>query len=90
MGNSASHPGPEPERAEAIPKSYAVYVTEQRIAVWQYRVDIGAPGGTWRFVETLTREDDPRLSLDHAMLHPPGADGYWIYSKSYDCQLECA
>ena len=72
-----------------IPESYAVYVTDGGIDVWQYRVDFADPGGKWNFVERLDREDDPKLSMDFATPTAPGPDGYWIYSRTYDCELDC-
>jgi len=89
MDSNAAQPTRSPDRSEAIPESYAVYVTDRQIQVWQYRVDVSAPDGKWHFVETLDRADDPRLSVDHATLMPPTADGYWIHCKSYDCELDC-
>jgi hypothetical protein len=90
MADSTTPPETSPSRSTAIPESYAVYVTDARISVWQYRVDVADPDGKWHFVETLKREDNPKLSLDYATLRPPAPDGYWIYSKSYSCELDCA
>lgn len=78
-----------PDRSEVIPDSYAVYVTDRQIHVWQYLVTVSAPDGEWNFVETLDHDDDPRLSVSYATLTPPTDDGYWIYSTSYDCELDC-
>ncbi|WP_311172117.1 hypothetical protein [Halobellus ordinarius] len=82
-------PEPTPTRNDVIPDSYAVYVDPGRIYVWQYRVNISEPDGQWYFVETLDRDNDPKLSMDHASLMPPTGDGYWIYSRTYDCELDC-
>jgi len=78
-----------PDRTEAIAGSYAIRVSNRRVTVWQYRVDIAAPGGQWRFVEALDHDADPKLALEHATLTQPSADGYWVYSTSYDCELDC-
>lgn len=89
MDSATDRPRPNPERSETIPESYAVYVNDRRIHVWQYRVDISEPDGQWHFVETLDRADDPKLSLDHATPTAPDGDGYWIYSRSYSCEIDC-
>lgn len=89
MEVDTSHPKPEPARSDVIPKSYAVYVTTARIHVWQYRATIAEPDGAWHFVETLDRANDPKLSMDHASPMPATPDGYWIYSRTYDCELDC-
>lgn len=89
MGSAAMQPSPTPERSEVIPDSYGVYVNETQIHVWQYRVNVSAPDGEWYFVETLDRDDDPRLTISYAMVTPPTAEGYWIYSTTYDCELAC-
>lgn len=80
---------PTPDRTDVIPESYAVRVTEDRIAVWQYRVGIDDPDGAWTFVEMLDTAEDPKLSLDQARPMPPEDGGYWIYGSSYDCELDC-
>jgi len=80
---------PAPDREAAIPESYAVYVGDRSIDVWQYRLTVADPDGEWHFHERLDRENDPRLSLDFAQVTPPSPEGYWIYSKSYDCELDC-
>jgi len=82
-------PGPTPDRTDVLPESYAVHVTDERIAVWQYRVGIDDPDGTWAFVERLDTAADPKLSLDQARPMPPTDGGYWIYGGSYDCELDC-
>jgi hypothetical protein len=89
MKAQPDHPGPTPERTDIIPESYAVYVTAEWVHVWQYRANISEPEGTWYSVETLDRKNDPKLSLDHATPMPPTPDGYWIYSRTYDCELNC-
>lgn len=89
MSNDTSTPSITPNRDTVIPETYAVYVTDTRIRVWQYRVRISDPDGTWDFVETLDRDDDPRLSLEYVEPMAPTSDGYWLYSRSYDCELDC-
>jgi hypothetical protein len=89
MEASTIQPEVTPERSDAIPDSYAVYVESQHIYVWQYRVNVSSPDGEWYFVETLDRDDNPKLSMEHATPMAPTADGYWIYSRSYDCELDC-
>ncbi|MEF8827481.1 MAG: hypothetical protein V5A31_08220 [Haloferacaceae archaeon] len=89
MAGNTTQPGPRPDRSEAIAGSYAIHVTDQGVRVWQYRVDVAAPGGRWRFVETLAHDADPTLALERTTLTPPSADGYWVYSTSYDCELDC-
>ena len=90
MATEASYPEPTPERTDAIPESYAVYVTTEWINVWQYRVNLSEPEGAWYFVESLDRANDPKLSLDHATPTAPTPEGYWIYSRTYSCELDCA
>jgi hypothetical protein len=90
MDGKTTQPGPRPDPSEAIAGSYAIHVSDRRVTVWQYRVDIAAPGGRWRFVEALDHDADPTLALEHATLTRPSADGYWVYSTSYDCELDCA
>ena len=80
---------PTPDREEAVPDSFAIHVDDERIDVWQYRVDIGNPDGSWRFVETHGVEDDLRVSVDLATLTQPSDGGYWIYSRTYDCETDC-
>ncbi|MFC7173708.1 hypothetical protein ACFQL0_10815 [Haloplanus litoreus] len=82
-------PEPRPERSDAIPDSCAIRVDDRRLDVWQYRVGIADPDGEWTFVETFDHEDDPKLSVEQPTLTPPGADAYWIYSTSSDCELDC-
>ena len=78
-----------PPRDHAAPDSYAIHVTADRINVWQYRVTVAEQDGAWNHVERLDRPKDPRLSLEYAELKAPTADGYWLYSRTYDCTLEC-
>lgn len=81
-------PNVSPPRDAAMPESYAVYVVDERIHVWQYRADV--TGETdWRFVETVNRDGDPRLTLEYAELTAPTPGGYWVYTKSYDCTMDC-
>lgn len=82
-------PVPDPPREDAIPGTYAVRVTENAIHVWEYRVTVADPDGDWQFVETLDRGDDPRLSIEYAELSPGTEDGHWVYSRTYDCELDC-
>jgi hypothetical protein len=80
----------EPPRTDVIPGSYAINVTDDVIHAWVYRVSASAQDGTWTHLETLDRDDDPRLSLTYARPPSPAEGGYWIYSRSYDCELDCA
>jgi hypothetical protein len=90
MKDSRGPPDLSPERQDVMTDSYAVWVGEQQIHAWQYRVTISDQDGTWQFVETLDRGDGPRLDLAYAIPVAPAEDDYWIYSKSYDCELDCA
>lgn len=47
------------------------------------------PNGQWHVVETLDRDNDPELSLEYATPMAPTAGGNRIYSRSYDCELDC-
>jgi hypothetical protein len=78
-----------PDRDSAAPDSYAIHVDDQGVEVWQYRVDLEDPDGAWRLIETHDAADDLRVSLDFAMLTPPSGEGYWVYSKTYDCETDC-
>lgn len=89
MDGNTTQPRPRPDRSEAIAGSYAIHVSDRGATVWQYRVDIAAPGGQWCFVEALARDADPTLALEHATLTRPSDGGYWVYSRSYDCELDC-
>ncbi|MFD1599651.1 hypothetical protein [Halobellus rarus] len=89
MATRTTAPEPTPERGDVLPDSYAVYVGAERINVWQYRVNISERDGAWYFVESLDREQGPKLSMDQASPMPPSAEGYWIYSRTYDCELDC-
>ena len=89
MGTDASRARPAPNRDSAVPDSYAIRVDDQGVDVWQYRVDLEEPDGAWRFVETHDIEDNLRVSLDLATLEPPTEDGYWVYSRTYDCETDC-
>ena len=89
MATDTSHPEPEPDRTDVIPESYAVYVTEAWVHVWQYRASVSDPDGAWHYVERLDRSTDPKLSLDHATPTSPTPEGYWIYSRTYSCELDC-
>jgi hypothetical protein len=89
MSDGTTAPGSTPNRTEAIQDSYAIHVDGRCISVWQYRVDISTPEGRWDFVEAFDHDDDPKLSVEQAALTPPTAEGYWVYSTSYDCELDC-
>lgn len=89
MGDETTLSRPAPDRDDAVSGSYAIRVDDERIDVWQYRVDVGDPDGSWRFVEAHGAEGDLRVSLEIATLTPPTGDGYWVYSRSYDCETDC-
>ncbi|WP_251328559.1 hypothetical protein [Haloplanus pelagicus] len=89
MSDSTTRRGPNPEQTDVIEGSYAIHSNKRGISVWQYCVDISAPDGEWRFVETFDHGEDPKLTLEHATLATPSEGGYWIYSRSYDCKLDC-
>jgi hypothetical protein len=89
MGSEVTTPSPAPDRTDIVAGSYAVYVGRQQIRVWQYRVNVEEPDGKWCFIESLDVDDDPRLSLEWLQPTPPGADGYWLYADSYECELDC-
>jgi len=78
-----------PNRDTAVPDSYAIYVNDGGVDIWQYRVNLEEPGGAWRFVESHDPEDDLRVSLELATLTPPSESGYWVYSTTYDCETDC-
>jgi hypothetical protein len=86
---STDVPTTEPPREDAIPETYAVRVTDEHVRVWEYRATVAEPDGAWQFVETLDRGDDPRLSLEYAEFTTGTADGHWVYSRDYDCELDC-
>lgn len=86
---STESPATEPPRTNVIPGSYAINVTDEYVHAWEYRVNASAQDGEWHFLETLDRADEPRLSLEYASLASPAEAGYWIYSRSYDCELDC-
>jgi hypothetical protein len=64
-------------------------VTDTDIHVWEYRATVADPEGDWQFVETHHRADDPRLSLEYAELSPGTEEGHWVYSRTYDCEIDC-
>lgn len=78
-----------PPRNKAVPKSYAIFVGNNHIDVWQYRVSVSALQGEWHHVETLDQTENPRLDLEFAELQWPSDEGYWVYSKSYNCAFDC-
>ena len=90
MSTDTTRERPAPDRDDAVPDSYALHVDDRGIDVWQYRVDLEQPDGAWRFVETHDAEDDLRASLEFAALTPPSGGGYWVYSRTYDCELDCS
>jgi hypothetical protein len=79
----------EPPRTDVVPDSYALDVRDERIHVWQYRVTASKRAGTWAYVETVDGVDGPYLTLEYAEFTPPTAGGYWVYCRSYDCELDC-
>lgn len=89
MSNEQITPTIAPDRTQVIPETYAVYVDDELIHVWQYRVRMSEPDGEWDYLETLAREEEPRLTLEYAIPMPADSEGYWIYSQSYDCELDC-
>ena len=89
MGTDTTRKGPTPNRDAVVPDSYAIRVDDRGVDVWQYRVDLEEPGGAWQFVETHDAEDDLRVSLELATLTPPSENGYWVYSRTYDCETDC-
>lgn len=89
MSTESTAPKVSPNRSDIIPETYAIYVNDQHVHVWQYRVSISEPDGEWNFVETLDRDDEPELSLEYTTPMPPSSDGYWLYSKTYNCELDC-
>lgn len=89
MGTDDNQTRLAPGRSDAVPDSYAIHVDNQSIEVWQYRVNLDEPDGSWRFVEAHNPEDDLRVSVDFATLTPPADNGYWVYSKTYDCEMDC-
>lgn len=90
MSSETRPPNPaRPPREDALPESYALRVTDTHVRVWQYNPTISTPAGEWQYVETIAQDNAPRFALDYAMLKTPDGDGYWIYSKTYDCKLDC-
>ena len=78
-----------PPRTDIQHETFAIRVTDEDVIVWQYCITLAAPDGEWQLVETLNQDKAPRLSLDYATVQAPEDDGYWIYSKSYDCAMDC-
>jgi hypothetical protein len=78
-----------PERDDVIPGSCAVHVTDRRVRVWEYSVDVSAPDGAWESVESFDRDAGPTLTLEGATPTAPAPDGYWLYARSYDCERDC-
>jgi hypothetical protein len=89
MASAGAPTAVSPPRTDVLPDSFAIYASDDRIHVWQFRVTLSSPDGEWYFVESLDRDDGPRLSLEYATLSEPAPDGHWIYSRSYDCELSC-
>ena len=90
MEAQPNHPEPTPERTDVIPESYAVYVTDEWVHISQYRVNVSEPDGAWYPVETLDRDNEPKLSLDHATPMPPASDGSCIHRRTYNREPHCA
>ena len=82
-------PNSKPDRTDVLVDTHAIHVRDLHIHVWQYRLRLSDSDGEWTHVETLRRDDDPKLSVEQATMSPPSADGYWIYCKRYDCTLGC-
>ena len=78
-----------PPRDDPLPESYALRVTDGEVHVWQYNPTISEPEGEWQYVETIDQVNAPRFTLEYATLTAPAGDGYWLYSKSYDCAMDC-
>jgi len=89
MGVDTAQERSTPNRDTAVPDSYAIHVNDGGVDIWQYRVNLEEPGGAWRFVESHDPEDDLRVSLELATLTPPSESGYWVYSRTYDCETDC-
>ena len=89
MSSESQPPATQPPRNDVLPESYALRVTDANVQVWQYNPTISDPEGEWQFVETIAQDNSPRFALDYAMLETPDDDGYWIYSKTYDCAMDC-
>ena len=89
MSPDTDEPDVTPNRKDVMPETYAVYVTDEYVHVWQYRITLSERTEEWHFVETLDRDDGPRLSLSYVTPMEPASEGYWLYSKSYDCELTC-
>jgi hypothetical protein len=89
MDGNTTVPEVSPDRTDVMPDSYALYVDDQHVHVWQYRHTLAERDGEWYHEETLDRDDGVRLSLAYATPTAPSAEGYWIYSRSYDCELDC-
>jgi hypothetical protein len=89
MGTEREHPPVTPAKENVRPDTYAIHVSDDRIAVCKYRVTIADQGGEWEFVDTFSRTEETKLSLERATMGEPDADGYWLYSRSYECHLDC-
>lgn len=72
-----------------IPGSYAVHVTDRGVRVWEYSVDVSDPDGSWESVRSFDHGERPTLTLEQATPEAPDSDGYWVYARSYDCELGC-
>ena len=90
MASSPTQPTRTPPTEQAIPDSYAIFIDTDQIHVWQYQVTLDAPDGDWHYLETLSQADRPRISIEYATVEAPTTDGYWIYRKTYSCELDCA
>ncbi|ERH02761.1 MAG: hypothetical protein J07HN6_00801 [Halonotius sp. J07HN6] len=89
MSSESQPPATRPPRTDVLPESYALRVTDDEVRVWQYNPTISEPEGEWQAIETIDQANAPRFTLDYATLATPDGDGYWIYSKSYDCAMDC-
>jgi hypothetical protein len=81
--------GELPSRDDVLPKSYALHITKNIISVWQFRPTMSDPAGDWYHVETLQQNNTPRFNLEYATIENVGGSDYWIYTKSYECRLDC-
>lgn len=89
MDTETTSPTATPDRTDVPPETFAIHVTDEQISVWQHHVTISSPDGEWTAVETLPLGDSVRLSLEYAKPVAPTEDGYWMYSRSYSCELDC-
>lgn len=81
--------GKLPSRDDVMPESYALHISEETINVWQFRPTMTDPAGDWHHVETLNQNNTPRFTLEYAIIEDVDSSEYWIYTKSYECKLDC-